>query len=242
MRLFPLVLTLLACGGSGGPITPPPPPPPPTGLSILMLGNSLTSTHDIPGLIAELAARGGAARPSIQSVAPANFGLQDHWGFGPSIAAMESGAHAVVILQQGPSTLPESGANLLDYSGRIADKVVKAGVRVGMYVVWPPVGGDINSGIQHYTEAANAKGMALYPVAHAFRALAASNPEVSLYEADDFHPSYAGSWLAAMIIAATIYDQDPTTYPNLFTRFIPAAWEAPLRNAAKTAVETYGRR
>jgi hypothetical protein len=131
---------------------------------------------------------------------------------------------------------------LEEWSGKIIDRVVKFGTRAGFYVVWPPQGGDINAGINNYTSAANAKSAAIYPVAHAFRALNQSNPEILLYGSDGFHPSYAGSWLAAMIIVGTIFEQDPTTHPNLFPRFIPAAWEAPLRAAAKAAVDTYGRK
>ena len=35
------------------------------GLKILMLGNSLTYANDMPGMIAELAARAGEARPTV---------------------------------------------------------------------------------------------------------------------------------------------------------------------------------
>jgi len=242
MRPFLLALVALACGSGAGPITPPPPPPPTGGLQILMLGNSLTYSNDLPGLIAELAARGGAVRPTVAVIAFANFGLEDHWGNATSTAAMDAGGFDLLIMQQGPSTLFSSGANLLDYSGRIADRVVKHGTRVGMYVVWPPIGGDIDAGIRNYTEAADAKSMALYPVAHAFRAIRASHPDIAVYDTDGFHPSRAGAWLAAMVIAATIYGQDPLQYPNLTERFIPKEWEAPLRAAAKAAVDTYGRR
>lgn len=242
MRYLTL-LALLACGSSGGPVTPPPPPPPPPSgqLQILMLGNSLTYSNDLPGMIAELADRGGAERPSVTVIAFANFSLEDHWNYGTSTAAMDAGTYDVVILQQGPSTQPASGINLADYSGRIVDRMIKFGTRAGLYVVWPPVGGDINAGIANYTAAADAKSAALYPVAHAFRALAQSHPDIALYGPDAFHPSYAGSWLAAMTIVATIFDQDPLTHPNLFPRFIPAEWELPLQLAAKAAVEGYGR-
>ena len=45
-----------------------------------------------------------------------------------------------------------------------------------------------------------------------------------------------------MIIAATIYDHDPTDFPNLRPQNIPTEWEAPLRAAAKAAIASYGRR
>lgn len=241
MRPLLLALTLLACGsGPSGPGTPPPPPPG-TGLRIVMLGNSLTYYNDLPGMVAELADRGGADRPTVVTIAHANWALEDHWNNPASLAAIEDPAVDVVVMQQGPSTLPASGANLVDYATRIADLIVKNGTRPGMYVAWPPIGGNIDASIQYYTEAANARSMAIYPVAHAFKHVRATYPNIPIYDADEFHPTYAGSWLAAMIISATIHNQDPAGYPNLFPRFIEAAWEGPLRLAAKQAIDAYGR-
>ena len=241
MRALLLAVSLLACAaGTPDPVTPPPPPVG-NGLKILMLGNSLTYANDMPGMIAELAVRAGEERPTVVVEAHGNYGLQQHWSDPRSLTAMDDGSVDVLVMQQGPSTLPESGANLLQYATMIADRVVKLGTRPGMYVVWPPVGGDINGGISNYTAAADARNMAIYPVGHGFRHVMTTYPDVRLYETDDFHPNFAGSWLAAMIISAVIYDHDPTTYPNLFPRFVPQEWEAPLRATAKLMVDTYGR-
>jgi hypothetical protein len=84
--------------------------------------------------------------------------------------------------------------------------------------------------------------MAIYPVGHAFRHVLANYPDVQIYDTDGFHPNFSGSWLAAMIIAAVIFYQDPLQYPNLFPRQVPAAYEVPLRTTAKLVVDNYGRR
>jgi hypothetical protein len=206
-----------------------------------MLGNSLTYFNDLPGMVAELAVQGGAPRPTMIVIANPNWGLEDHWHDAAALAAIDDPTVDVVVMQQGPSTLPESRVNLLDYSSRLADRIAVHDARPGMYVVWPPIGGNIDAGIAHYTAAADARNMAIYPVAHAFRAVRASNPDIAIHAGDDFHPSHAGSWLAAMIIAATIYDHDPAQYPNLHPTFIEPAWEAPLRLAASQAIDAYAR-
>jgi hypothetical protein len=206
-----------------------------------MLGNSLTYFNDLPAMVAELAVHGGAVRPTIISVANPDWSLEDHWNDAVSLAAIDDPTVDVVVMQQGPSTLPESGALLLEYAGRIADRVATHGARPGMYVVWPPVGGDIDAGITHYTAAADAGSMAIYPVAHAFRVILASFPYIAIHASDNFHPSPAGSWLAAMVITATIFDQDPMEYPNPDPVHIPLAWEANLRLAARHAIATYAR-
>ncbi len=242
-RLAPLVALLLACGSAPSDPTPPPPPPVSSdALRIVMLGNSLTYTHDVPGLIADLATSTGAPRPVITTFAYANFALEDHFSFPASIAAIDAGGYDVVVMQQGPSTLPSSGANLLQWSGVLADRIVAHGGRAGMYVVWPPFGDNIDNGISNYVAAADAKQMAIYPVGQAFRSLLVDHPEIQIREADGFHPNPAGAWLAAIIIAGVIYDVDPVTFPNLLPRSIPDEAAATLRTAAHEAIRLFGRR
>jgi hypothetical protein len=242
MRHLLLAFSLLACGTGVTEPGEPPPPAPGAGLKIVMLGNSLSYYNDMPAMIAELAALAGEPRPSVSVEAHANYGLEDHLSDAGSLTAMDDPSVDVLILQQGPSTLPASGANLLQYATAIADRVAKHGTRVGMYVAWPPIGGDIDAGVAHDTAAANARNMAIYPVGHAFRHLRNNFPELPVLGTDEFHPNYSGSWLAAMIITAVIYDHDPLEYPNLFPRQIPAAHEATLRATAKLVVDNYGRR
>lgn len=241
-RLLLVSAALLACGSAtSNPIVPPPPPPGSGALKIVMLGNSLTDAWDIPGMVADLAVRAGHPRPTVQAITYANFSLEDHWNLPESGNAVDSGDPDVVVMQQGPSTLPSSGAHLEEWTGRWAERIRAAGARPGLYVVWPPLGDNIDNGIFHYVEAANAHETAIYPVGHAFRSLLGSNPELPLREADEFHPTPFGAWLAAMIIAGVIYDADPTTFGAPFSRDIGDADAAILRQAAKAAVDAYGR-
>ncbi len=239
--LLTTLLALLACGsGATDPITPPPPPT--TGLRIAMLGNSLTDTHELPGMIADLAVSTGAPRPTVVAVTHADFSLEDHWNLASSTAAIDGGDFDVVTMQQGPSTLPSSGANLLEWSGKWADRITALGGTPGMYVVWPPLGDNIDNGISHYVAAADAKQMSVYPVGQAFRALMTSHPEIRLREADDFHPSMQGTWLAALIITGVIYDHDPEDFPNLVPRDITDEHATILRATAKDVIRLFGRR
>lgn len=244
-RTAALFLTLSACGSSApsgpGPLPPSPPPPPGT-VRILMLGNSLTQTNDLPGIIERLAVSGGEPRPLIESVTPPDFSLEDHWNSSASLRALDQTDNDVVILQQGPSSLPDGGAHLADYSARISGRASPTGARVGLFMVWTAANGNLDGAIANYTAAADASGLALYPVGRAFMTVIRNHPEIRLHAGDMFHPSHAGSWLAGMVIAATIFEQDPMDYPNLFDTVIPAEWETPLRQAARDAVTNHGRR
>ncbi len=235
---------LLGCagGGSGPSVPPPPPPPPPPGtVRILMLGNSLTYTQDVPGLVADFATAGGVPRPVVASIAHANWGLQDHAGSAPSTSAVASGGYDVVVLQQGPSTLPASRDDMLAYAGILHD-LAPSSTRMGLFVAWPPEGGDIDAGIANHTTVANQLSLALYPVAQAFREAKRIDPTIPIYSADEFHQSATGSALAGMVIAAVIFNQDPTGYPNPFHGIITDDDLMTIRAAAKFAVDTYGRR
>lgn len=244
MRAHFFLAALLGCSTTSAPTPPPPPPPPPPPgtLQIVMLGNSLTAAYEIPRMIADLAVAAGKPRPLMLEHAWGGWSLEEHWNSAGSLASVDAARTNIVILQQGPSTLASSGAQLLDYTGRFVNRLAGSNKRIGIYAVWPPLGGDIDAGIQHYTAAADAYGLALYPVAQAFRDLEATRPDIALRDGDQFHPGPAGAWLAAMIIAATIYDHDPTDFPNLRPQNIPTEWEAPLRAAAKAAIASYGRR
>ena len=242
-RLLALAAVVLACGGDPDPVInplPPPPPPSTSALKIGWLGNSLTSTYGIPAMVAEFAVQGGAVRPVVSVSAPGGFGLEDHFVYPQSQLVWENSDLDVLVMQQGPSTLDESRDNLILWSATLRNAVVKNGVRVGLYVVWPPEGSSIEATITNYTTAAETNDLALYPAGQAWREGWRLDPELPLYDIDRFHPSRTGAMLAAMTIAATIFDQDPTSYTNLQPLFVDEADMPTLRAAAKFAKEVYG--
>lgn len=240
-----VALLLLACGGSpAGPGTPPPAPPPPPvagAMRVLMVGNSLTSTGDVPYLVAEMAAQAGEPRPVVHSVTYANFSLEDHWQGGGARNLLRTGAYDVLVMQQGPSTAPASADHLLEWSGRWADEARGVGTRPALYAVWPPDGGDLNAGITHYTNAAAAKGAALFPVSHAWRIAWQATPAPALYGPDRFHQGPDGAWLAALVICAMLFDRPVADFPNILPNQISPAMAATLRTAASQAVAQFGR-
>ncbi len=211
-------------------------------MQIVILGNSLTYANDLPGMIIELAMAGGAPRPLITSEAQPDYSLEDHWHRPSSVASVDRPELDLVIMQQGPSSVAESGLHLTHWSAMFANRAAQHQTRSGLYMVWPPVGGNIDGSIANYAAAAYTNGLALYPVAHAIKSISITHPHISVLAGDGFHPNIAGTWLAAMVITAVVYDQDPRTYPNIRSGVIPAGWEEPLRNAAWEAVQAMGRR
>jgi len=169
---------------------------------ILFIGNSLTFANDLPARVAD-AVRATGQQVQCESVAFPDYSLEDHWNRGDAIRAIRRGGWTFVVLQQGPSALPESRVLLIDYTKRFDAEIKKAGARTALYMVWPtlPRRADFPGVVQSYTAAAKVVNAVLLPVGEAFRDSERRRPEVALYGSDGFHPSSAGTALAAKVIA-----------------------------------------
>jgi hypothetical protein len=194
------LLAVLGCGSTA-------PAPVPSGdLDVLFIGNSLTSTNDIPGLVSELGTLTDGPRVRASVVAFGNYNLQDHWIRGDALDSIARGRWDYVVMQQGPSTQPESRQHLVEWAGRFAEPIRAAGGQPVIYMVWPS-NGDFDGVSRSYTEAAVAVDGTLVPAGEAFRAVVRDHPDIEVFAADDFHPSRIGSYLAALVIYGRLTDQ-----------------------------------
>ena len=87
-------------------------------LRVLFVGNSLTGTNDLPAVVATLREDFGT-EIEYRTIAPGGMSLEDHWAAGQAPAALASGNWDAVVMQQGPSALPESQANLREWARRL---------------------------------------------------------------------------------------------------------------------------
>jgi hypothetical protein len=169
-------------------------------IRILFIGNSLTFVNDLPSKVAELASTPGLT-VECQMVAVPDYSLEDHWERGEALRAIRRGGWAFVVLQQGPSALPQSRVQLIDSTKRFDTEIRKAHARTALYMVWPtaPRRGDFPAVIASYTAAAQAVQGILLRVGERFRS-PPPDTALSLYGPDGFHPTMAGTALAARII------------------------------------------
>jgi hypothetical protein len=174
---------------------------------ILFIGNSLTYANDLPGMVCTLA-RAAGRKVVCESVAKPDYGLEEHWNDREARQAIARGWD-VVVLQQGPSALPESRRLLVAYAKRFDAEIRKAGARTALYMVWPSQSrrGDFNGVSQSYTAAAKAVNGLLLPAGDAWRAAWAIDATLPLYGPDGFHPSPAGSYLAALVIYEQLFGE-----------------------------------
>jgi hypothetical protein len=183
-------------------------------LRVLFVGNSLTDTNDLPALVATLA-RGLGTELEYETIAPGGVSLLDHLNAGRVAAELASGEWDAVVMQQGPSALPESQAELRESAVRLADIAREHEVRPALLTVWPEsyrsnALGDV---IASYANAAKAARAELYPAGAAWSSAWSRTPSLPLYGKDGFHPSALGTYLAALVVCAGLTGQPPPAVP-----------------------------
>jgi hypothetical protein len=218
------------------------------GRRVLFVGNSLTYTNGLPGMVQGLARTAGLPPLRVGSVTASGVSLQDLWLRGEAPTTIAEGRWAVVVLQQGPSSLPANRAHLREWTQRYASEIRKAGGEPALYMVWPVDGwaGDFDAVSESYTLAAHDVGGILFPVGEAFRLARSRDASVTLFSTDGFHPSLAGSYLAALVMIGRLYDRSPVGLPTRFavgsaTIDIPANLASLLQAAAAEANERFTR-
>lgn len=197
------VLALSGCVGGPSEVEA----PPGDEMSILFLGNSLTSTNNLPGIVERLLEAGSGEDVYMESIAPPNWGLQDHWtGRAREVIAL---GWDIVVMQQGPSAT-EGRPSLLDFSDAFADEIRAARGTPALYMVWPALARffDYDGVFDSYqTAAMNVDGY-FFPSGEAWRVAWETDPNVALYGSDEFHPSALGTYIAALVMYEQISGLD----------------------------------
>ena len=178
-----------------------------TGEGVLFVGNSLTESNDLPARVAEItAAAGHPLRTSGVTLGGAS--LLDHWENGRAIRSIREGRWSVVVLQQGPSTLPASRAELIESTRQFAAEIRRAGARPALLMVWPLPGQEATAVSASYRAAAEASDALLVPAGDAWTILGARDRSLVLTVSDGFHPSVLGTYAAALTVACTLIPED----------------------------------
>lgn len=220
-RWLALPILLAACASD--PITPSP-----GQRGILFVGNSLTYTNDLPGMLAALLAEGSDDGFLVDDETAPNYGLPDHWSMGGARERIRSGGWELVVLQQGPSAT-EGRPYLLDYAERFAEEIRAGGAEPALYMVWPSVQRfqDFDGVLDSYRTAAEQVDGLFFPAGEAWRIAWETDPDLPLYGSDGFHPSIYGTYLAALVMYEQITGGDPRDLPAR----IPGAGEIDTERA-----------
>ena len=205
---------------------------------MLFIGNSLTDGNDLPGMVRTLASAAGLDW-DVQAQLLSGASLEDHWARGAAQQRIRSGHWDAVVLQQGPSSLPESRANLRQWVEQFDVLVRTAGGRSALYMVWPELSrfSYFDRVRDSYALAARDVSGYFLPGGEAWRAAWRDTPSLALYGGDGFHPTVAGSYAAALTIFAGLSGRSPLGLPAPATVDLSTAER--LQQAALEALEDY---
>lgn len=211
-RLLPLVLILVLGSCSTGPT-----------VSALFVGNSYTTSNDLPGMVRALGDVVGRGIET-QTRAPGGWWLRDHLDSADTVNAIAEDELDYIVLQE--QSMVPADRSLADSVSRpavIGLATQATGADIVMFMTWGHRNGSSEVGhssydsmqiaiANTYDRLAAAVIGDVAPVGAAWWMALAERPDINLYQADGSHPSQAGSYLAAVVIAATLLDLDPTEF------------------------------
>jgi len=248
MRIsFLLVAAMLGCLGSS-----------PTGTTklvgegtrILFIGNSLTYVNDVPGILQALADSASDEKLAVASRTLPNYALIDHWIEGVAPREIAKGGWGWVVMQQGWTPAGIYRDTLRLAARNFGAEISKVGAKAAMYQTWPPVDrpNQFAGSIESYELAAADIGGEVFPVARAWLATWERDRDIQLYS-DGLHASVAGSYLAAIVMYACIFDRTPVGLPStvrtrggVVIRIDPGVARTLQEAAASVTVTTEDRR
>ena len=216
---------------------------------MLFLGSSLTYANDMPYLVAALARAVGRTL-DVAMVASGGASLEDQWNRGEAVRRIRGERWDFVVLQQGPSSLPESRETMREYTRRLAEPIRSAGARPALYMVWPSADrlAWFDAVRESYTLAAEDVDGMLIPAGEAWREVWRRDPKVALLRKDGVHPTPTGSFTVALSIFGMLCGRSPVGLParvrlaNGSHAQVAADLAPLLQESAATANERFGRR
>jgi hypothetical protein len=200
-KLYFLFILAIACGACSKKTLSPSSP------EILFVGNSLTYANHMPDILSHIVGKFGESTTTA-SISKPNYALEDHWNDGEFQAMLKKGGIKHVIVQQGPSSQSYGKESLITYGEKYKIVCTEAGASLGFYMVWPSERYyyTFDGVITNYSNAAKHNQALLFPVGVAWKAYNENaTGRESLYDSDGFHPSKAGSFLAALTIFHQLY-------------------------------------
>ncbi len=194
--------------------------------NILFVGNSYTYYNDMPAILTALAKSAGI-EVNTKSIVKGGATLQWHLtanenGDVVPFNELRSSSYDFVVIQEQSDRPAIDPKAFLDSVKLLCDEAKKCGATPVFYSTWAKKEGHENLKKYSMTRPEMADRLAssyrlaaeeseglLAPVGKAFMALSESHPEIELYNPDGSHPSYAGSYLAAIILFAAIFEEAP---------------------------------
>jgi hypothetical protein len=220
-RALVALLPLLAVALAGGERRKDPKPAAPLFHHVLFVGNSYTSNHDLPGMVAALVeATDLPTKLQVESDVARGATLEDHWGAASVRGLIRSRAWDFVVLQEHSQRPLQAPDKMEKYAKRFAGEIRKRGAKTVLFLTWAR---------QEEPKAQRALNRAYFKIAEALKALVApvgpawarvrrERPKLKLFANDGSHPTPAGTYLAACVFFAVLTGRSPVGLPAKVVR------------------------
>jgi hypothetical protein len=198
-------------------------------IKILFIGNSHTYYNDMPEMVKGLAAADGI-KCDVKSITASGYKLYKFANqtnvYGAQVyEALNNEKWDFVVLQENREILVENIEKSSNAVSTLYEMISNSGAKLVMYATQPDQTGNnftINNMSMYLTNLqieqiltrnnfsiSNQYNGLTATSGTNFMRLMAENPDISLYNSDQLHPSVSGSYLAACTIYATIFDRSP---------------------------------
>lgn len=198
--------------------------------NVLFLGNSYVAVNDLPQMVANVTQSAGDSI-SFSSNSPGGYTLQNHLNDATSIALINQGGWDCVVLQE-QSQLPsfpigQVQISVFPYAHQL-DSIVIANSpcsEIAFYMTWGRKNGDVSNcsswppvctyeGMDsllrlRYLMMADSNHAIVSPVGVVWNYIRSNYPLIELYQADDSHPTLAGTYAAACTFYSVIFRSNP---------------------------------
>ena len=195
-------------------------------MHVLFIGNSYTRANDLPHTvqrIAEGVPSGSALR--VTSIANPGWDLARHWLVPETRETISAGGFTHVVLQGHSLTALQHRDEFEGYARLFDDEIDRIGARTVLYETWARRPGssayrreqiaqspvEMQAEISEcYLQLARHLGADVAPAGRAFLlALQRLEDDADLYRSDGAHPNRNGTFLAGLVLYATITSRDP---------------------------------
>ena len=225
-------------------------------LRVLFIGNSFTGVNDLPEQTRLVAASKGDV---LIKTAQANGGytLQMYSTDAPTLALIDNGTWDCVVLQE-QSQRPAFGdqqvaTDVYPYAKILADRIRQHNPcsKIMFYMTWGYKNGDASNcagfppictylGMDsllrlRYMAMVDSNNALLCPVGSTWRRIRALYPALNLYDADEMHPSPAGTYAGACSFYSALFHKTPLGASYTFSLSTTDATN--IQNAAKSVVQ-----
>lgn len=191
-------------------------------LRILFIGNSYTFVNDLPAALTALA-KSGDHQIETGMAAEGGMTLTNHVDSTETASQISSSPWDFVVLQeqsQIPSVKQFRINQMYPAARMLAGEIENAGAEPLFFIPWAHRDGWPENGMQTYIQMqgqiergyfdiANELGAPMAPVGFAWAVVVREHPEISLWQEDGSHPTKEGTYLAACVFYAVLFQESP---------------------------------